>query len=241
MTRARDNADFGHIAGQPNLIINGDFRVNQRGGTRTPGVGIYGYDRWKGHASGLEQVVEALNISAGTYTLSWAGGGTGSLDGSAAAAGPITVDLAGGTNVSVVVPSNATEVQLEPGDKASPFKLRDMGQELLLCERYYEKSYNAEVAPGTVNNYSGAIYHGPLTAAAAHYIAVRYQVKKRASAVFTIWNPQTGDMGSAYFSNGSSIGPNSIYGAGSQGASPRWDVGASGLSIFMQYTAESEL
>lgn len=134
--RARANIGAGALAGFRNKLVNGNFTVNQRNGTKTPGVGIYGYDRWKGHASGLEQVIEAL--PAGEYTLSWGGGGNGTFAGTTAVS-PIKAVSAGG-NVSVVVPSTATRVSLVPGDARAeddPFSPRHAQQELALCQRYY--------------------------------------------------------------------------------------------------------
>jgi hypothetical protein len=128
----------GPLAGFRNQIINGDFQVNQRSGNRTPGVGVYGFDRWKGHASGLEQVVEAL--PAGEYTLSWVGGGNGTFGGTTNVS-PITATVAAG-NTSVVVPSDATNVQLEPGPVATPFERRPIGIELALCQRYFVRRPN---------------------------------------------------------------------------------------------------
>ena len=43
-----------------------------------------------------------------------------------------------------------TGVQLEVGTAATPFERRQYGQELALCQRYYEKSYNVDVVPGAV-------------------------------------------------------------------------------------------
>jgi len=40
-----------------------------------------------------------------------------------------------------------TGVQLEAGDTATPFEPRSYGQELALCQRYYEKSFSIDVAP----------------------------------------------------------------------------------------------
>ena len=57
------------------------------------------------------------------------------------------------STVSVVGTSGATlyitGVQLEAGSVATPFEHRQYGQELALCQRYYEKSYNQSVVPGT--------------------------------------------------------------------------------------------
>jgi hypothetical protein len=79
-----------------NILINSDFRINQRAYTSAAALasGVYGHDRWKAGASGgdysftqlasstqitiasgktLIQVVEDKNIEGGTYVLSWTG------------------------------------------------------------------------------------------------------------------------------------------------------------------------
>lgn len=121
-----------------NWIINGDFTINQRGGVKKPANGVYGYDRWKGHPSGIVQVVEAL--PAGEYTLTWSGGGNGTF-GVVTGVSPIKATVSAG-NHSVVVPQTATKVSLVEGDATSetdPFSPRHIQQELALCQRYYEK------------------------------------------------------------------------------------------------------
>lgn len=88
----RSNAGVNDI----NLVINGDFRVNQRvyGSGGTLASGAYGHDRWKGGAAGgdysfvqaasstlisvaanktLIQVIEDKNVIGGSYVLSWTG------------------------------------------------------------------------------------------------------------------------------------------------------------------------
>ncbi len=122
-----------------NWIINGDFTINQRGGVKKPANGVYGFDRWKGHASGIEQIIEAL--PAGKYTLTWSGGGTGSFGGQTKDS-PIKATVVGG-NTSVVVPATATKVSVVAGDatSADPWLecVRSVPEELMLCLRYYEE------------------------------------------------------------------------------------------------------
>lgn len=138
--QARANIDAGVLSGFRNKIINGDFTINQRGAvTKAQAVGVYGYDRWKGHANGLEQIIEGL--PAGTYTLTFGGGGTGSVDGQTPAASPAVFTVGTGGDISVVVPSTATRVSLVEGDATAeddPFSPRHIQQELALCQRYYE-------------------------------------------------------------------------------------------------------
>lgn len=141
-----------------NWIINGDFTINQRGGAKILSAGYYGYDRWKGHASGLEQIVEALE--AGEYTLTWSDGGDGTFGGTTAVS-PIKTTISAG-DTSVVVPSSATRVSLVLGDAtggSDPFIPRHISQELALCQRYYWKggSYFVDgytsVSAGYITNY----------------------------------------------------------------------------------------
>jgi hypothetical protein len=61
---------------------------------------------------------------------------------------------------AVMTTANATwqitGVQLEVGDTATPFEHRSYGEELSLCERYYQKSYDTNYYAGDVT-YDGAI------------------------------------------------------------------------------------
>lgn len=66
-----------------------------------------------------------------------------------------------------------TEVQLEAGSVATPFERRQYGQELALCQRYYEVS-------GTYN-----VFSGNTTSGVGYYHSVRYAVTKRANPSVT--------------------------------------------------------
>jgi len=142
-----------------NWIINGGFTVNQRGGTRTPGIGVYGYDRWKGHADGLEQVIE--DLPAGDYTLTFdsASDGAGTIGGTTATSPIYVTGLARGDQ-SIIVPSDATRVSVCAGDcryLADPFEERTAQQEEWLCKRYYVRfTANSNNAP-----FAGGVCYGP--------------------------------------------------------------------------------
>jgi hypothetical protein len=112
-----------------NKIINGDFRINQRGYVSAANLasGSYGFDRWKSNytnttltftsapqgqsltinsSGGLQQVIERANMPAGNYVLTFTGTATGrvyNLAGTAPsyAASPITVTLDGSADVVV--------------------------------------------------------------------------------------------------------------------------------------------
>lgn len=60
-----------------------------------------------------------------------------------------------------------TGVQLEANYQPTPFEQRPYGVELALCQRYYQKSYATDVAPGT-NTTVGSIYaHGSVASASS--------------------------------------------------------------------------
>jgi len=57
-----------------------------------------------------------------------------------------------GTQASKTV--SIAQVQVEVGPVATPFEQRPIGMELALCQRYFQKSYQAGTAPGTNTNLS---------------------------------------------------------------------------------------
>lgn len=134
-----------------NWIIDGDFKINPENKPKKPANGVYGYTMWKGHASGIETIIEAL--PAGEYTLTWSGGGNGSFAG-VTAASPIKATLTAG-NRSVVVPETATKVSVVLGDATTqdpwPYVQRPLAEDLALSHRYYESGTCAMSLPGWNN------------------------------------------------------------------------------------------
>ena len=157
---------IGSINGGPigtkNVIINGNFGINQRGvsGTVTLAAGAYGHDRWKAGASGctytfatsnnvttltissgsLIQVIEGLNLFSGTYTLSWTGTAQGKIGAGSYAGSGVTGAATGGTNLNIEFNTGTLSfVQFEQGSVATPFERRPYGTELQLAQRYFFK------------------------------------------------------------------------------------------------------
>jgi hypothetical protein len=83
-------------------------------------------------------------------------------------------------------------VQLEIGTSATPFERRMYGNELNLCKRYYEKSYDYSVVPGTTTNVGRWNAGGTDTGRTTGRISgghVVFQVEKRAIPTVTSYDP----------------------------------------------------
>jgi len=141
--------------GFKNVLLNGDFRVNQRGfdgnwvGTNPLD---YGYDGWfYGSDALINQEIEDMNlINGATYTLAWSGGGTGFIydgdlstivTGATGIFGSVTV---GANPIRVSVPTTATNIQLERGSVQTDFEVRNIQQELLMCQRLARSFSNTD-------------------------------------------------------------------------------------------------
>jgi hypothetical protein len=101
-----------------------------------------------------------------------------------AAAGSWVAQYAVGTSSSVkTIATNEatfyiTGVQLEAGDTATPFEHRSFGQELALCQRYYEQD----------NTNRTCLFSGNVTSGGAYYASVSFKVEKRASPTVVLTN-----------------------------------------------------
>ncbi len=79
-------------------------------------------------------------------------------------------------------------IQLEVGPEATDFEIRHYGDELALCQRYYEKSYDTDVDPGT-NTFVGSHYETTENgiSTGAGYNNVSYRVTKRSAPTVLIY------------------------------------------------------
>ena len=88
-----------------------------------------------------------------------------------------------------------TGVQLEEGSYATPFEQRPIGTELALCQRYYEKSYDLNVVPGTPgsgcsNQFISTIYTFSNNQI-GFYHSIPFKVRKRTYPLLDIYSPSS--------------------------------------------------
>lgn len=180
--QARTVAQIDTWNGARNLIINGDFRVNQRTyAGAAVGAGVYTFDRWKSGASGgtfaisggnatisagsIVQIIEGASIAyGGTYVINWVGTATCTVDGVAKTKGA-TFTLTRGTNCTVAFSGGTVgSVQVEQGVIPTAFEIRSMAIEQYMCLRYYNSFYSIIASPVTGTTYT-ATYFPPMRAA----------------------------------------------------------------------------
>jgi len=154
------------VLGYKNSIINGDFKINQRGyisGAATSGANEYTLDRWRvvtsgqsltwsdtngkrtvtAPAGGIEQVIEGQFLQGGTFAISFEGSATVSVDGTPRTNGE-TFSITGGINVIIkVAGGTCANIQLERNTVATAFEQIPTALALSLCHRYYQEPVTA--------------------------------------------------------------------------------------------------
>lgn len=158
-----------------NLLINPDFRVNQRGLIEYTGAWIYSVDRWQSFSCKVIPVSDGINLSLagadyfsilqkfentlpfGQYTISWSIDnhiytGTGLLDenGFAIYFDQSRIELH--SNYLQFYMISVTDitinwVKLELGSIATPFIPPDPATELVKCQRYYQIYSSGDINP----------------------------------------------------------------------------------------------
>lgn len=87
-----------------------------------------------------------------------------------------------------------TGIQLEVGDTATPFEHRSFSEELQLCKRYYEKSYNHDDAPANTSG-RGRLGFYPYGFNSNARFPFRFTVEKRANPTMTAYSSNNGTSG----------------------------------------------
>lgn len=91
-----------------------------------------------------------------------------------------------------------TGVQLEVGEKATPFEHKRFSEELNDCLRYYEKSYNYSTAPGTGSDTGKMAHRKSSVDSGITDFTVSFSVRKRDNPTLTVYSPDTGTASRIY-------------------------------------------
>lgn len=169
-----------------------------------------------------------------------------------------TVDISGYTNIDngiqleLQIPSgslnagtksvNVTELDLEPGPVNTPFERRPLQVEVALCQRYFSKSYNLNVAPGS-NSQQGHV-SGIIASQFTSLMLgpVKFPVEMRAVPTVTLWD-FAGNLNSIQFIGNINLactGADRIGCAGFQGVAMSASATA-GWGGTYHYRADAEL
>ena len=202
----------------PNLLINGDFQVWQRG-TSFTGIGMFKYiaDRWRLNTSAASGTVTVSKVDDGMHVFM---GNAPNLalvysfedaDWKKIEGNTVTLSYSVDNEIkaqtftienNVLYPKslaffvdygNKTEftvnwVKLELGSSATPFVPRPFAEELAMCQRYFEKSYNYTDAPGTPSPAGDGAICQTVPAAANVYLPFRFKVVKRVKPTITLYD-----------------------------------------------------
>lgn len=115
----------------------------------------------------------------------------------------VSIDTASAKNVAVLIWCDDTDatagdlayigdIKLEEGSIATPYKSESIENIIIKCQRFYEKSYNLNVAPATIT-YEGAYNFRCVTTVDTRTIS--FKAMKRANPSVIIYNPLTGASG----------------------------------------------
>jgi hypothetical protein len=132
-----------------------------------------------------------------------------------------------------------TGVQLETGTTATDFENLQYGQQLALCQRYYEKSYNQSTVPGAAST-NGAASSVSSTSAPTQGNGVSFTVTKRAAPTMVIYNAVTGAVGYSYRVSDAASVATSFSFIGEQKVT-YINIPSSANGYYFHFTAASEL
>jgi len=171
------------------------------------------------------------DISSGTLPTTWATNIT------ADSAVGQTVNLADSTSNYI----NITGVQLEVGtfdaNSIPPFQFEDVGTSLARCQRYYQKSYQANVAPSTSTDVGLRTFFLDGTAFRTH---VMFLNRMRTSPTLTIYD-SVGNSGKIRVDATNNVTFTGTRDVSESGFSCDQNIATSGQAARLHFTANAEL
>ena len=260
-----DGLHANEIASNPNLLINPDFRINQRG-ISSP-TAAFGADRWVGtytvsnntivFSQAEQYMIQSIeNIDSligreATATVYYDDGtadkGTATISDTAyffttsrTHCLVYTQNGIKGLEIWAAAPCNIVGVKLELGGIATPFTPPDPATELAKCQRYYYSTYQG-VPAGTPASYANELVLNAISANRFNHTMIDFPVTMRITPTVKFFDPATGEEGYAHKSGTDEKVPVDLIIAGQD----KVNFGSSGLTVgmdyYLHYTASAEL
>jgi len=135
---------------------------------------------------------------------------------------------------------DVAQVQVERGAVSTTFEHNTFGQELLACQRYFEKSYNTTDVPGVASLVPGFAYSTNNGNVLTQSPGAVFKVTKRSNPTIVVYNGVTGASGKAYRTSDASSQTVTVSHVG-QSAIGYLNVPSSENGYIYHYTADSEL
>ena len=139
-------------------------------------------------------------------------------------------------------------VQAEQSAVATEYEIRPIAEELLLCQRYFEKTFPNEVAPSSDATLAGTlvslVYQGQSGSASQPVAQWQFKVEKRATPSIRLYRPG-GNTGVNQWRNAG--GESSTQNASASGVCSRSatignsDIGVAATTYYIHATADAEL
>lgn len=130
-----------------------------------------------------------------------------------------------------------TQAKLEVAPTASAFEPRQPVHELMLCQRYFQKSYDLSVAPGTADNKGQLQILENAAATGAMYIPALFKATMREVPTIVLYD-QNGDAGKVRKDTNGKTGI--AANVGEMGFTGGTNDATSAATLSFQYTADAE-
>jgi len=134
-----------------------------------------------------------------------------------------------------------TNVKLEIGRVATPFESRPFVEELALCQRYYEKSYQLDTVPGSAGSSGSALT--ALVSSTQARMSVEFKVRKRSTPTMAYWDTST-NASRVTVDSTTNVAPSAgspVTSASERGFHADFNVATTGAKVKWNWTANSEL
>jgi hypothetical protein len=125
-------------------------------------------------------------------------------------------------------------VQLEPGTVATPYERQIYSDQLAQCQRYFQKTYKIDVAPGTTGANTGYVEWNWGSLVSYGTVSMFLRTSMRTYPTFQSYNVATGAAGGFVYYNGTT----SVNGTGTLGG---LDLGTDVVTWYMDATGRTNL